>query len=141
MRKEGYEAALKKHGLQVDEDLIISGLLDAEEGSQKVHELMNLPEPPDAIFSANDTVAVRAILELKKMGFKIPKDISIIGFNDDPIASIVEPQLTTIYHPALDIGRAAANQVLTRINSKEKVKPENIVLPTRILLRGSTREL
>lgn len=141
LRKEGYQAALKKHGLPMDQNLIIYGLLSAEEVSQNVEILLSLSERPDAIFSANDTAAVNATLELKRTGLKIPEDISIMGFNDDPNASIVEPKLTTTAHPALDIGRASAHQVIKRIHSKETLKPEQIILPTQILVRGSTRKM
>ena len=141
LRKRGYEAALRKHRLPVDSDLIIYSLLSAEEGGRNAKVLMELAQPPDAIFSANDTAAVQALLELKKTGMNIPDDISIIGFNDDPIASIVEPRLTTVTLPALDIGRASARQLIKRINTQENIAPENIILPTRILVRDSTRSL
>ena len=138
LRKKGYEAALEKHGLPLDPDLIIYSLLSAEEGADNATALMKLAQHPDGIFSANDTAAVQVILELKKAGYRIPEDISVIGFNDDPISSIVEPQLTTVSHPALDIGRSSAHQVIKRINATDAMEPENIILPTRILGRDST---
>ncbi|MEZ4850711.1 MAG: LacI family DNA-binding transcriptional regulator [Bacteroidia bacterium] len=141
LRRAGYQDALEKNGIPYNEKLVFSGLLSGEEGVRNAKAILELKELPDGIFSANDTVAVHAMIELKKAGLKIPDDISFIGFNDDPIASIVEPQLTTVSHPALEIGRSSARQIIKRINAKHSSPPENIVLPTQIIVRESTRKL
>src|SRR5690606_2614917 len=97
--------------IAVDEQLIIHfKTLSFEEGEKATKQLLKLPNPPDGIFSSNDTAAVSAILCAKKKGVKIPEELAIIGFNDDPISSIVEPALSTVSHPAVKIGKTAAKQ-------------------------------
>jgi len=100
-------------------------------------KLLTLTERPDAIFSANDTAAVSALIYAKEIGLKVPQDIAFVGFNDDPISSIVQPPLTTISHPALEIGKIAAERLLKRINNTS-LKPEDIILKTELLVRESS---
>lgn len=140
-RKEGYLSALARHGIPNDPDLIIHNLLGADEGIENARKIMAMNQPPDGIFSANDTAAVHALLELKKAGWDIPNDIAIVGFNDDPISSIVEPKLTTISHPALEIGRTTARRLIKRICANEKMDPETIIIPTELLQRASSKKL
>lgn len=88
-RQQGYIAALKKHNLTVDESLIVHSKLSLEEGIESTSYLLNLPEPPDGIFSANDSAAVSAIQCAKQKGISLPHDLAIVGFNDDPISSLL----------------------------------------------------
>ncbi len=140
-RKEGYLAALKKHNLSMDPDLLIYSDLSDESGIVCTQQLLDLPVPPDAIFIANDTAAVSALLHLKKQGFRIPDDIAIVGFNNDPIASIVEPRLTSVDHPAREIGRTAAMRLLERmiIEHQKELQPKTIVLRTKLVIGESSR--
>lgn len=139
-RKKGYLDALKEHHLKVDPQLIIyCKTLSFEEGEKATDELLKLPNPPDGIFSSNDTAAVSAILCAKKKGVKIPEQLAVIGFNDDPISSIVEPALSTVSHPALKMGKIAAKRILNHSskNHDEEVS-EITVLSTEIIQRASS---
>ena len=139
-RKKGYLDALKEHHLKVDPQLIIyCKTLSFEEGEKATNELLKLPNPPDGIFSSNDTAAVSAILCAKKKGVKIPEQLAVIGFNDDPISSIVEPALSTVSHPALKMGKIAAKRILNHSskNHDEEVS-EITVLSTEIIQRASS---
>lgn len=141
-RQKGYIQALKDHNLPVDENLIIeSDVLNAEEGTKSVEYLLNLPIPPDGIFSANDTAAISVIQYAKSRGIKIPKELAVIGFNNDPISLIVEPALSTISHPAVEMGRIAAQQVLRKKDHKDIVRSETIILKTEVLVRASSNRL
>lgn len=137
-RQKGYLAALAKHNLPVDESLIIHSSLSSEDGHRSAEQLFGLDERPDGVFSANDTAAVSLIQNAKSKGIKIPEELAVIGFNNDPIASIIEPQLSTIFHPAIDMGAIAARQVLKHKENKEIVKSESIVLKTELVVRASS---
>ncbi len=102
------------------------------------NHVLDLPNPPDGIFSPNDTSAVSAVLCAKKRGIKIPKELAIIGFNNDPVSVIVEPQLSTISHPAIDMGRIAARQVMKHKDHKDIVTSETITLKTELIVRESS---
>ncbi|MDX2303909.1 MAG: LacI family DNA-binding transcriptional regulator [Microscillaceae bacterium] len=138
-RQEGYLEALKRHHLPIDESLIVySNNLDADQGWKSAEYLFSLPNPPDGIFSANDTAAVSAIQFMKKTGIQIPDKVAIIGFNNDPASSIIDPQLSTVMHPAIDMGKIAAQQVLKQKKLDNIVKSETIVLKTTLIIRESS---
>ena len=137
-RQEGYLKALEEHNLSIDENLIVYSKLSLEEGWKSTEYLLNLPHPPDGIFSANDSAAVSAIQYAKQKGLRIPKDLAIVGFNNDPISSIIEPGLTTITHPAFDMGKIAARQVLKHKEHRDIVTSETIILKTELLVRESS---
>ncbi|WP_442844941.1 LacI family DNA-binding transcriptional regulator [Leeuwenhoekiella sp. H156] len=140
-RKKGYVDALIKNGLAVDDSLIITmKSLSAEEGETATEQLMQTANPPDGIFCSNDTTAVSAILTLKKLGVKIPEEVAVIGFNDDPIASIVEPALSTVSHPAQEMGELCTRRILQHVLKKEgtpKIE-ERSVLDTHLIIRASS---
>ncbi|WPP50042.1 LacI family DNA-binding transcriptional regulator [Catalinimonas niigatensis] len=137
-RQHGYIDALKKYDLPIDETLIVHSKLSLEEGWKGAEYLLNLPAPPDGIFSANDSAAVSAIQYAKQKGVCIPRDLAIVGFNDDPISSIIEPGLTTVSHPAFDMGKIAAQQVLKNKLTQDIVQSQTIVLKTELILRASS---
>ncbi len=91
-----------------------------------------------AVFCANDTSAVGVIQYIKEKGLRVPGDIAVVGFNDDPIASIIDPPLTTIAQPAEEMGNIAAQQVLKKLRNPKLVDPETIVLKSNLILRSST---
>lgn len=137
-RQKGYLDALKKYELPVDENLVVHSKLSLEEGWKSTEYLLNLSNPPDGIFSANDSAAVGAIQYAKAKGIRIPYELAIVGFNDDPISSIIEPGLTTISHPAFDMGRIAAQQVLKNREHTDIVQSQTIVLKTELIQRASS---
>ncbi|TRZ42501.1 LacI family DNA-binding transcriptional regulator [Robertkochia solimangrovi] len=142
-RKKGYLDALSEYGLPIDKDLIIHAkTLSFEEGEKATNKLLDLPHPPDGIFSANDTAAVSAIICAKKRGINIPEDLAIIGFNDDPIASIVDPPLSTVTHPAAKMGKIAAQRILEHDQKNaDNNLSEVTVLSTEIIVRASSKRI
>ncbi|NJB72233.1 LacI family transcriptional regulator [Saonia flava] len=139
-RKKGYVDALKEHGLPVEKELIkYFKTLSFEEGRKTTAKLMALPNPPDGIFSANDTAAVSAIIYAKSMGIKVPEDLAIIGFNDDPISSIVDPALSTVSHPAAKMGEISAKRILEHSRANyDKTISEVTILNTELIIRDSS---
>jgi DNA-binding LacI/PurR family transcriptional regulator len=138
-RAMGYLEALRRHNMEIDESLILSGeMLNSEEGYRMTEHLMSLPNPPDAIFSANDTAAVSAIQYAKHNGIKIPQKLAVMGFNNDPVSLIIDPTLSTVSHPAVDMGKIAARQVLKHREHKDIITSETITLKTDLIIREST---
>jgi LacI family transcriptional regulator len=140
-RRKGYINALKEHDLVVDEELIV--VLKAvtyDEGFKACNKLLDLPNPPDGIFAPGDILGVSAIQCAKKRGVKIPEELAVIGFNNDPISQIIDPNLSTISHPASKMGKMSAEIILKNIKSlkKEDIK-EITFLNTEVLVRESSK--
>src|SRR5665648_673971 len=140
-RLEAYKDALRLHGLPVSEEYIVEaeGFMP-EHGIDPTKRLLALPTPPDAIFTINDGVAIGAMYIIKEAGIKIPEEISIIGFDDDPHSCYFKPSLSTVWQPTYELGMLSARILMKRVNSNndltnirlEKLFPELIV-------RGSSK--
>ena len=139
-RERGYRDALKKYNLDVDESLIVHvKTMSYEEGEKATNKVLNLKNPPDGIFSSNDTTAVAAIQVAKKRGLKIPEDLAIIGFNNDPISKIIDPGLSTISHPAFEMGKTSSKKILKHLKrSKIDSITEITFLNTEVIVRESS---
>jgi len=138
-RLNGYKDALKKHGLPVDEDLIISYDLTLSKVRIYVKHLLDSSNPPDALFAINDPTAIEAIQIIKQMGRRIPEDIAVVGFSDNYASSFIEPSLTTISQPVKEMGEVAMELLLDQIDKDmSKWKPLIKVLNTELIVRGST---
>lgn len=140
-RLEGYLAALKQHNLPIDESLILKGkVLSSEEGLNLTEHLLALPSPPDGIFSTNDRAAVSVIKYAKSIGLKVPDELAVIGFNDDPVCQIIEPQLSSIVHPGVEMGEQAVKLALNLIESSgtQTNGSKTIVLDTELVVRASS---
>ncbi len=139
-RERGYRDALKQYNLPIDEKLILHvNTLSYEEGEKATTKLLSLKNPPDGIFSSNDTTAVAAIQVAKKRGLKVPEDLAIIGFNNDPISRIIDPGLSTITHPSVKMGQTSAEIILNHLISAKKDDITEITfLNTEVLVRESS---
>ncbi len=139
-RLEGYKAALQKHNLDYDPNLIcLANDLSYEEGARCTRRLLRLPVAPDAIFCANDYSAIGAIQAIKKAGHKIPDDIAVAGFSNYPVSTIIEPALTTIDDRAVEMGKTAARMLIRQIEDRdENIASETVVIKTDLIIRGST---
>jgi len=142
-RKRGYIDALTEHGLPLKEELIISlKEMTYNDGVKACSKLFALKPPPDGLFAPGDILAVSAVQTAKKKGIKVPQDLAVIGFNNDPISEIIEPNISTITHPAEKMGKAAANIVIDTIkSSKEEEAKEITFLNTEVLIRESSKRI
>ena len=138
LRLNGYRDALQKHGLPLDPDLVIHYDLSEEKARIYANYLLSLPQPPDAIFAINDPTAIEIMLVAKSRGVKIPQELGIVGFSNDPVSAIIEPSLTTIEQPVWEMGRQAAKLLLEQMEH-----PHNVThtLPTRLIIRNSSVNL
>lgn len=142
-RYKGYKQGLIESGIEPDGDIVYQcpdnevGKTHLEVGFEGAKALMNKPNPPDAIMTSTDIMAVGAIKYLNGAGYKIPRDVSVIGFDNIALATIVEPNLTTISQPTRKIGEEAAKILLAKINGDEDVK-DQLMFEPELIIREST---
>ncbi len=136
-RKNGYIDALLKNGIAFDEMLVVTNRLRSEDGIAAVQYLLSLPNPPDAIFCGNDTTALSTMIYLRDKGIRIPEDIGIVGFSNEPFSSVVSPSISTIAQPGFIMGQKAAELILSQIVHKEK-SFKTLVMPTELIIRESS---
>ncbi|RZM15528.1 MAG: LacI family transcriptional regulator, partial [Pedobacter sp.] len=137
-RMNGYLDCLRKHKMEIDDDLIINYDLNLDKLKIYVNHLLNLDKRPDAIFAVNDPTAIEAIQVIKKRGLRVPQDIAVVGFSDDYVSSLIDPPLTTISQPVTDIGRTAAELLIDQINRDQSEWKSIIkVLNTELIVRES----
>ena len=135
-REEGYLMGLKECGLVFDKDLMIKSNLNADDATLATRKLLSLKNIPDAIYGINDTVAFAVMKEIKRQNLSIPKDIAVVGFTDDFHATVVEPTLTSITHPTVEIGGMAASLFFEILNTSQITK--QVVLKTNLVARESS---
>ena len=133
----GYRRALEQANLSVDESLIIPGDFHIESGYAATLRLLNLPDPPTAIFAFNDLMAVGAMHAASQAGVEVPRDLSIVGFDDIELASYVTPALTTVKQPTMEMGKKAVQLLIERIEDKD-IPTRCHISPTELIIRDSS---
>ncbi len=137
-RYQGYVRALEEAGLPVDENLVVWAGFHEKNGAEAMKTILERKDAPDAIFAVNDPAALGAMTVLKQHGFKIPEDVSVVGFSNNPIAAFVDPPLTTIEQPAYEMGMEAIKALLEQIENDGKTSSDKtIVLKTNLIIRSS----
>jgi len=134
-RLEGYRQALAARGIPVDEDLIAEG--DFTEGGGRAAMQRLLPRRPTAVFAASDMMAVGAIKVLREAGLRVPEDVAVVGFDDIPLASMVEPPLTTVRQPIEQTGGMAVELLVSLLENPGEETVHRVVLPTELVIRAS----
>lgn len=137
-RFQGYLDALTKNNLAFDPDYLLVTDYRRESIHQYTRRLLELPERPDAIFAMNDMIAIEMMHIIKRAGLKVPHDIAVLGFNNEPITEFVEPSLSSIEHPAHEIGAAAAEILLSQIKDPSLPRRKKII-KSKIVIRESTK--
>ncbi|HSG17795.1 MAG TPA: LacI family DNA-binding transcriptional regulator [Anaerolineae bacterium] len=136
-RVTGYRDALKANELALDEDLVVRGDFQYESGYEATHQLLRRETPPTAIFACNDLMAVGCISAAAVLGYDVPIDLSVVGFDDVRLASFTNPLLTTVAQPKHEISRLATEMLLERIGDPD-ARPRFARLDTELRLRNST---
>jgi LacI family transcriptional regulator len=140
-RLAGYKSALQEYGLEYSENNILVTRLDEEAGIDAAEQIMSMTPRPDGVFACNDTSAVSCMTALKHHGLKIPADIAFIGFNNDPISRVVEPDLSTINYPGFEMGKIAAQKLISHLNSEDGENITNaIILNAELIIRASSKK-
>lgn len=139
-RLKGYKLALMNHGLSVEEDLIQITNLTRLNGQEAADTIQKMASPPDGLFVASDFCAVSCMGALRQMGFTIPADIAVVGFNDDPVAQVIQPSLTTIHYPGQEMGEIAAQSLINHLNGLLRINTTNtILLNYELIVRESSQ--
>lgn len=140
-RQKGYCEALKEAGLELDNSLIINNTLSKEEGRKAIQQLLQNNVKPDSIFCANDTTALSVIIYLQENGYKVPEDIAIVGFSNEPFSEVVTPSISTVKQPGYLIGQKAAQLIIDQIsNGDSNIEFKTIVMPTELIIRNSSKK-
>jgi LacI family transcriptional regulator len=139
-RKEGYLEALKEYGIPESEARIYVTDLTPE-GNRKISLQMIVDKDrPDAVFAMIDPLAIDLMMVLKEKGVKIPDEIALAGFTDNPTSAVVDPSLTTISQPGYEMGKIAANHLLDQLDEIVSDEPQSFVLQTTLVARESSKK-
>jgi LacI family transcriptional regulator len=140
-RLKGYKDALREHNMEFNKEYVIISNLSQADGSIAAKQILQMNPLPDGVFVSNDNFAVGCMLALKKAGIRIPEDIAFVGFNNDPISQVVEPNLTTVNNPGYEIGRMAAHNLIDHLSGKTNIAATNtITLRSELIVRESSKK-
>ena len=136
-RREGYEQALRAAGLPVDPTLVVRATVDPRGGFEGMRRLLELEEPPTAVFTVNNLVALGAIEAVRAHGLEVPDDIALVCFDDIEYASRLYPFLTVMAQPAETIGALGTQLLLDRVEGRTREDSRVVVLPAQFVVRRS----
>ena len=140
-RLQGYKQALKDNGLPFDPAHLLVNDLSEASAIRSAKQLLNMDPRPDGIFITNDFCAAVFLKTLKEAGIKVPEDVAIVGFNNDAIARLMDPQLTTINYPGEEIGEKAARSLLDQLTKRvSPLSTATIVIRSELIIRASSQK-
>lgn len=138
-RCRGYQQALTDFDIPFHEELLLISELNEVAGAEAGEKILAMKKLPDAIFVSNDVCAASCMRVLKQNGIRIPEDIAIAGFNNDPISRMVEPNITTVNYPSYQMGEIAATHLINHLKGGATIQTTNkIILKSEMLVREST---
>jgi LacI family transcriptional regulator len=140
-RKEGYLRALAEFGIEENQELIKITDLTTQGNIQVAEEIASMNPRPEAVFCMIDPVAVDVLTVWKNLGIKIPQEISLAGFTNNPTSAVVEPPLTTVSQPGYEMGKLSVTHLLDQLDGVASDDPISIVLETTLVPRKSTKPL
>jgi LacI family transcriptional regulator, repressor for deo operon, udp, cdd, tsx, nupC, and nupG len=136
LRRKGYRAALAEDGLELHEEYEVDGEYTTQGGELAMSQLLSLGRPATAVFAQSDRMAFGVLHTLRTLGLSCPDDLSVVGFGDHEVAAAVD--LTTVHQPTTEQGAAAARSLLGTLAGG---KPSSQLMPTRLVVRASTKPL
>jgi len=136
-RKMGYLKALQDAGISPRQDFIQEGNMRQEGGREAMQRLLELPQPPSAVLVANNLMTLGALQAIHQRNISVPGTISIVGFDDMDWAASLQPPLTAIMQPTYELGSAAAQLLIERMQKPDR-PARQVILQTRLILRDST---
>lgn len=140
-RIRGYIDALKKHNLPLDEELLTESGLTIEDGREKMLKLLSLATQPDAVYVAGDYAALGALQVLKEKNIKIPEEIALVGFGNEPFTDMVTPRISSVHQHSAEIGKRAANTFLKYVGQETIDQQLNkIILNAELIVRDSSHK-
>lgn len=136
LRENGFRDAMKAAGIEVPDDYVRESRYDPDVAEGIALDMLSLPQRPTAIFAANDVTAIRVLSAATMLGLHVPRDLSVVGFDDVPQASLVSPALTTVRQPLGAMGQAAMEMLLDLFSGKDREM--HVRMPTELIVREST---
>jgi len=136
-RLRGYREEIQRQGLAFRDDFVVYGDFYVESGADAMSRLLELPEPPTAVFAAADLMAVGALAAIGRSGRRVPDDVALVGFDDILLAGLTQPALTTLRQDKQGLG-AAAGEALVALMEEDGDAQAAITLPVELVVRGST---
>jgi DNA-binding LacI/PurR family transcriptional regulator len=136
-RLDGYRSALERAGLPVDPELIVRTDLTQKDGHAAARDLLSRPDRPTAIFACNDLQALGVYQAAREAGLRIPDDLSVVGFDDLPIAALVDPPMTTVRQPLTEMA-VTATELALALGRGEKPPQVGLELAATLTIRKST---
>lgn len=137
LREQGYREALQKHQIPLEENLLFQEGYTYNAGIRAVDKMLNLKDLPEAIFAFADSTAIGAIKRLSERGISVPKDISVMGFDNTAVSEMCLPSITTVAQPQYEIGWKAMEILISQLNGVRKLK--SITLPHQLIQRDSVK--
>ena len=139
LRFKGYKEALSENGIPYDENLLLINDLSEKAAIDSAMQVLKMDPMPDGAFITNDFVAAVFMRTLKQNGIKIPADIAVVGFNNDAIGKLIEPALTTINYPGIDVGEVAARNLINHLKGIGNLQNTNtIIIRSNLIIRESS---
>src|SRR5438093_5625891 len=139
-RVAGYQRALREAGIELDARLVVSGESTSEGGAMAANAVLDVNEPPSAIFSGNNLMSIGALQAIVNRGLAVPDDVALVGFDDFPFpwSDAFRPHLTTIAQPTYELGRRAAEILVQRLKGSRSIPVERVVLDGKLVVRESS---
>ncbi len=138
-RNKGYLDALFDNNIHFESDWLIINDLSEQAAIDSAHRIMKMKPMPDGVFCTGDFTAAVCIRTLKEYGIRIPEDIAFVGFNNDAISKIVEPNLSTINYPGIDMGEIAAKNLIDKLTGvSDKMSTDSIIIDSELIIRQSS---
>jgi LacI family transcriptional regulator len=137
-RMEGYLQTLKANNIKFDKHLVIHCDFNQQYAYEATKELIGLKHRPDAIFTISDRMAIGAMLAIKEKGLIMPKDMGLVGFNNEPVTSLVTPSISSVEMYAFEMGKATAKLFIEMLHSEEDMSEREIVIKPKLVIRESS---
>jgi LacI family transcriptional regulator len=135
----GYKQALNKYAVPFSDELLILEDIDVNSGVEAAERILQLDPLPDGLFITSDLVAAMCMHVLQEAGIRVPGDIAIVGFNNDPLGRLITPTLTTIDYPGLEVGKTAAASLLDQLSGRGALLGSTTaILPSKLIVRNSS---
>jgi LacI family transcriptional regulator len=136
-RVEAFREAMAEHGLPLPDAYIGQGDFQAESGRRVTEGFLDLPEPPEVVFAADNLMALGALDAIRARGLRVPEDLALAAFDDIPWFVHTDPPITAVAQPTGELGRAAVRALVDRIEGRP---PQSVTLPARLVVRRSCGE-
>ena len=140
-RLNGYLKAFRKYKMTPDENMVIYCDFDQHYAYIATKELLAMKKRPDAIFTISDRMAIGAMLAIKEKGLKMPYDIGLVGFNNEPVTSLVTPQISSVDQPSFELGKLAAKLFIETVHQENDMSGVDEVLKPKLIIRESSQRL